>query len=116
MAFEEAAARLTIHLSASARWHHRPAYAEIVHRAHAQGLSGASVFHAIEGYGLHLEIHRDRPSRIRTQGPCAVVVVESEERLRAFLDTLEDVLSDHGLAILDRVSVRSRRHRPSHRA
>ncbi|MFJ9542564.1 DUF190 domain-containing protein [Streptomyces sp. NPDC101225] len=106
MAFEETSTRLTIHLSASARWHHRPAYAEIVHRAHAQGLSGASVFHGIEGYGTHLTVHHDRPSRLRTHGPCAIVIVDTEERLHAFLATIEDILSVNGVAVLDRIRVR----------
>ncbi|NUP64645.1 MAG: DUF190 domain-containing protein, partial [Nonomuraea sp.] len=34
------AARLTIHLDAAVVWHHRPAYAELVHRAHREGLAG----------------------------------------------------------------------------
>lgn len=99
------AARLTIHLSASAGWHHKPAYAEIVHRAHAQALAGASVLHGFEGYGTHMKIHEDKPSRLRAHGPCAVVIVDTEERLRGFLDTLEDILSINGVAILDRVLV-----------
>ncbi|MEU6497096.1 DUF190 domain-containing protein [Streptomyces sp. NPDC046984] len=105
MAFDETSARLTIHLSGSAVWHHKPVYAEIVHRARVQGLAGASVFHGIEGYGTHLVIHQDKPSRLRTHGPCVVVVVDVEERLRAFLDTLDDVLCVNGVAVLDRTRV-----------
>ncbi|MET8631752.1 DUF190 domain-containing protein [Streptomyces sp. NPDC004680] len=106
MALDETSARLTIHLSGNAVWHHKPAYAEIVHRARAQGMAGASVFHGIEGYGTHRMIHQDKPSRLRTHGPCAVVVVDAEERLRVFLDTLEDVLSVNGVAVLDRARIR----------
>lgn len=105
MALDELSARLTIHLSASAVWHHKPAYAEIVHRAHRQGLAGASVFHGFEGFGLHLKIHEDKAPRLRTQGPCMVVIVDAEEQLRAFVDTLEDILSVNGVAIIDRVQV-----------
>ncbi|WP_329311111.1 DUF190 domain-containing protein [Streptomyces sp. NBC_01262] len=105
MALDGMSARLTIHLSASAVWHHKPAYAEIVHRARRQGLAGASVFHGFEGYGIHLTIHHDKPSRLRAHGPCAVVVVDTEDRLRAFLGALEDILSVNGVAVLDRVEV-----------
>ncbi|MEU6284380.1 DUF190 domain-containing protein [Streptomyces sp. NPDC047028] len=105
MAIEEISARLTIHLSANAVWHHKPAYAEIVHRAHRRGLAGASVFHGFEGYGTHMTIHEDKPSRLRAHGPCAVVLVDSEVRLHAFLETLEDILTVNGVAVLDRVSV-----------
>lgn len=105
MTLDGTSARLTIHLSASAVWHHKPAYAEIVHRAHKQGLAGASVFHGFEGYGTHLKIHEDRPSRLRAHGPCTVVLVDTEERLRAFVDSLEDILTVNGVAVLDRVEV-----------
>jgi PII-like signaling protein len=108
MLHDGTSARLTVYLSARAVWHHKPAYAEIVHRAHKQGLAGASVLHGIEGYGIHMEIHEDRPSRLRTHGPCAVVIVDAEDPLRAFLDTLEDILSLNGVAVLDHVEIHRR--------
>jgi hypothetical protein len=46
---EGAALRLTVYVGEDDRWHHRPVYTEIVHRAHAAGLAGASVFRGIEG-------------------------------------------------------------------
>ncbi|WP_413450579.1 DUF190 domain-containing protein [Georgenia sp. 1P01AC] len=35
--------RLTVLVGESDQWHHRPVYAEIVHRARDAGLAGASV-------------------------------------------------------------------------
>ncbi|MEU6477553.1 DUF190 domain-containing protein [Streptomyces sp. NPDC047017] len=102
---EITAVRLTVHLSSGAMWHHRPAYAEIVHRAHRQGLAGATVLHGFEGYGTHLKIHHDRPARLRSHSPCAVVVVDGEAAVRAFVDSLADILSVNGVAVLDRVRV-----------
>ncbi|WP_151483772.1 DUF190 domain-containing protein [Streptomyces albicerus] len=99
------AARLTIHLPSTALWHHKPVYAEIVRRAHRAGLAGASVLHGVEGYGIHLRIHQDHPSRLLAHGPCAVVIVDDEGRVRAFLADLEDVLAVTGVAIIDRVEV-----------
>ncbi|MEV6940626.1 DUF190 domain-containing protein [Streptomyces sp. NPDC051172] len=49
--YDMLAARLTIHLDAAVSWHHRPAYAELVHRAHCEGLIGASVFRGVIGFG-----------------------------------------------------------------
>lgn len=95
-----AAARLTIHLAGDAVWHHRPAFVEIVHRACEAGLAGASVFHGVEGYGHHMRIHDERSVRLIAHGPCAVEIVDDEQRLRAFVDTLEDILSMTGVAVL----------------
>jgi PII-like signaling protein len=103
------AARLTIHLAGDAVWHRTPAFAEIVHRAHRARLPGASVFHGILGYGHHLRIHDERPVHVIAHGPCAVQIVGDEAQLRAFLDTLEDILAMTGVATLEAVEV----YRPS---
>ncbi|MFD5123561.1 DUF190 domain-containing protein [Streptomyces sp. NPDC058385] len=99
------AARLTIHLSGTALWHHKPVYAEIVHRAHRAGLSGASVFHGIHGYEVHLHARREWMARVSAQGPCAVVIIDHEQRLRDFLAQIEEVLDVTGIACLDHVEV-----------
>jgi PII-like signaling protein len=104
------AARLTIHMAGDARWHHKPAFAEIVHRAHKSGLPGASVFHGVLGFGHHLRIHEERPTHLIAHGPCAVVIVGDEVQLRAFLDTLEDILTMTGVALVEPIEVH--RHRP----
>ncbi|MET7737549.1 DUF190 domain-containing protein [Streptomyces sp. NPDC005402] len=100
--YDTLAARLTIHLDASQLWHHRPAYAELVHRAHRAGLVGASVFQGIIGFGAG-----DPKS---AKGPCAVVLVDEEPRLRSFLPLVADVLGEtSAVAVLDRVRVHSPR-------
>jgi uncharacterized protein len=45
------AQRITIFIGESDRYHHRPLYTEIVHRARQRGMAGASVFRGIEGFG-----------------------------------------------------------------
>ncbi|MEV0486845.1 DUF190 domain-containing protein [Streptomyces sp. NPDC050508] len=96
------AARLTVHLAAAAVWHHRPAYAELVHRAHREGLAGASVFHGVTGFGSADSRH----SHLGGHGPCVVIIVDEERRLRAFLSHVADVLGETAaVAVLDRVRI-----------
>lgn len=99
------AARLTIYVAIHALKRHMPVYTEIVHRAHREGLPGASVFYGLLGYGAAMRIHEDRPSRLSAHGPCTVVIIGDEQRLRAFLTGLEDLLPLSGIAVLDRVEV-----------
>jgi uncharacterized protein len=82
------------------RWHHKPLSSEIVHRAHAAGLAGASVFRGVEGYGASSLIHTARLLSLSEDLPVAVVIVDTEERIRAFLPEL-DGLAGGGLAVLD---------------
>lgn len=98
------ALRLTVVLGESDQWHHKPVYTEIVHRAHAAGLAGASVFRGIEGYGRANHIHTTRILSLSDDLPVLVIVVDAEEKVRAFLPQLEDLLTG-GLAIVEPVEV-----------
>lgn len=98
------ATRLTILISESDQWHHRPLYTEIVHRAHAAGLAGASVFRGIEGYGRSSRIHTARILSLTEDLPCIVILVDTDEKIRAFLSEVEAMVTE-GLVMLDPVEV-----------
>ncbi|MGX1850011.1 DUF190 domain-containing protein [Streptomyces sp. NBC_01456] len=94
------ALRVTIFIGENDIWHHKPVYSEIVHRAHKAGLAGASVFRGIEGYGASSLIHTSRLLSLSEDLPVAVVIVDDEERIRAFLPQLDELVSE-GLVMLD---------------
>ncbi|MFE9925337.1 DUF190 domain-containing protein [Streptomyces sp. NPDC005774] len=94
------ALRLTVFIGENDTWHHRPLYSEIVHRAHAAGLAGASVFRGIEGFGASSLVHTSRLLSLSEDLPVAVVVVDTEERVRAFLPELDAIVTE-GLVTLD---------------
>ncbi|MFF3335192.1 DUF190 domain-containing protein [Streptomyces sp. NPDC002888] len=94
------ALRVTVFVGENDIWHHKPLYSEIVHRAHAAGLAGASVFRGIEGYGASSLIHTSRLLSLSEDLPVAIVIVDSEERVRAFLPQLDELVTE-GLVILD---------------
>ncbi|MGW7296881.1 DUF190 domain-containing protein [Streptomyces sp. NPDC054829] len=95
-----AALRLTVLVGEHDTWHHRPLYSEIVHRAHAAGLAGASVFRGIEGFGASSLIHTSRLLSLSEDLPVAIVIVDTEERIRAFLPRLDELVTE-GLVTLD---------------
>ncbi|MFC8240010.1 DUF190 domain-containing protein [Streptomyces chartreusis] len=81
-------------------------HAELVHRANHEGLAGASVFHGFTGFGAERRIHRERPAHLAAKGPCAVVLVDEEDRLRCFLLRVQDVLEHtKAVAVLERVRI-----------
>jgi PII-like signaling protein len=104
MRAEGRAVRLTVYVGEGDRVHHRPLYAEIVHRAHAAGLAGASVFRGLEGYGASGRIHTSRILSLSEDLPVAVVVVDAEDRVRAFLPELDGLVAG-GLVTLEAVEV-----------
>ncbi|MFB7666534.1 DUF190 domain-containing protein [Kitasatospora sp. NPDC056138] len=98
------ALRLTVYVGESDSWHHRPLYSEIVHRAHAAGLAGASVFRGVEGFGASSLVHTARLLSLGEDLPVAVVIVDAAERVRAFLPELDGLVGD-GLVTLDECEV-----------
>ena len=99
-----AAQRLTVIVGESDVVGHRPLYTEVVHRAHAAGLAGASVFRGIEGYGASQHIHTTRLLSLSEDLPVAVVVVDTVDRIAAFLPQLEELVGE-GLVLLEDVHV-----------
>jgi uncharacterized protein len=104
MTLHGAATRLTIFVGESHTWHQHPLYAEIVHRAHRAGLAGASVFRGIEGFGASSRIHTNRLFALGQQVPVAIVIVDEDERIKAFLPEIDEIVQQ-GLVILDEVEV-----------
>ncbi len=104
MKIEGPAVRLTVFVGEDDTWHRKPLYHEIVHRAHAAGLAGASVLRGIEGYGASSRIHTTRLLSLSEDLPVAVIIVDQEDRIRAFLPQLDELVSE-GLVILDPVEV-----------
>jgi len=101
---EGPALRLTIFVGEDDQWHHKPLYTEIVHRAHQAGLAGASVLRGVEGYGASSRIHTARLLSLSEDLPVAVIIVDAEERVRAFLPQLDELVTE-GLVIIDPVEV-----------
>ena len=83
------AQRLTIIVGDSDHWHHRPLFTEIVHRAHAAGLAGATVLHGVEGFGATSRIHTSRILSLSEDLPAVIIIVDSHDRIRDFLPQLD---------------------------
>jgi uncharacterized protein len=98
------ARRITIFIGESDRYHHKPLYAEIVHRAHERGLAGASVFRGIEGFGASSRIHTSRLLSLSEDLPVAIIIVDTAERTEEFLDEVAELVTG-GLVIVDGVDV-----------
>lgn len=96
--------RLTVYVGESDTWERRPLYSEIVHRAHAAGLAGASVFRGLEGYGASSRIHTTRIVSLSEDLPVVVVIVDTPDRIRSFVDQVTPLVPE-GVLTLDRVEI-----------
>lgn len=109
MTLEGSARRLTVYISEDDTWRHRPVYTEIVHRAHRAGMSGASVWRGVEGFGSHSRIHTARLLSLSEELPVAVVIVDTREKIDAFIPEVTELV-DEGLVTVEDVEIVE--HRP----
>ena len=98
------ALRVTVFIGEDDRYHHRPLFTEIVHRAHAAGLAGASVVRGCEGFGASSLIHTSRLVSLSEDLPVLVIIVDEPAKVRAFLPQLEELVQE-GLVVVDEVEV-----------
>jgi len=96
--------RLTIIVGESDTVGGHPLATEIVHRAHAAGMAGATVFRGMEGFGASNHIHTTRILSLSNDLPVAVVIVDTEEAIGRFVADVE-ALIEEGLITIDDVEV-----------
>jgi PII-like signaling protein len=101
---EGAGKLLRIFVGESDRKGHQPLYTAIVEAARKAGLGGATVFKGIEGFGGHSVVHAARVFDLSSDLPVLIEIVDSEERVRAFLPQLDELVSE-GLVTLETVEV-----------
>src|SRR5580704_1108212 len=89
MKTESTAKLVRIFLGESDRWKGQPLYVAIVEEMRKSGLAGATVFKGILGFGAHSVVHAARIVDLSSDLPIVIELVESEEKVEAFLPTLD---------------------------
>lgn len=83
---------LRIYVGESDRRHGTPVYDWIVREARRRGLSGATVFRGIEGYGSHSRIHSTSILRLSEDLPVVVEIVDTRARIESFVAGVHDAV------------------------
>ena len=104
MRLQGPAKRLTVFIGESDHFHRRPLYVEIVHRAHAAGLAGATVLRGIEGFGASQHVHTTRLLSLTEDLPVVIVIVDAADRIERFALELDELITE-GLVVIDDVEV-----------
>ncbi len=88
------ATKLTVYIGDSDKHGHKPLHLAIVELLHAEGISGATVLHGIEGYGSHKQIHTARILDLSGDLPEVIVAVDLPEKIEAVLPKLEEIIGE----------------------
>lgn len=84
--------------------HHdgRPLYEVLVEEARDEGMAGATVLRGIAGFGSHSLIHTSKILRLAEDLPLVLEIVDTTERVEAFLARVEEFVKG-GLLTRERV-------------
>lgn len=91
MAVTDVATRIVVFLSEDDRLGHRRLYEAIIERARQQGMAGATVWRGIEGFGPSGRIRTQRFPDALDGLPVAVELLDTPERIEAFLPFVRDL-------------------------
>lgn len=83
---------------------HAPLYEAIVLKAREHGLAGATVLRGVLGYGASSVLHTAKILELSDDLPMVVEIVDAEEKIQAFLQTLDGMMSS-GLVTMEKVRV-----------
>ncbi|HTS90361.1 MAG TPA: DUF190 domain-containing protein [Stellaceae bacterium] len=100
----KSATLLRIYLGQDDRHEHQPLYEWIVLKAREQHLAGATVLRGPMGYGRSSRLHTTKVLRLSEDLPIVVEIVDSEEKIAAFLPLIDPVLKS-GIVTLEKVQV-----------
>lgn len=95
---------LRIFIGESDRWEHKPLYEAIVLKAREAHLAGATVLRGPMGFGKSSRLHTAKILRLSMDLPMVIEIVDSEEKIQAFLPTL-DAMMGGGLLTMEKVKV-----------
>ena len=112
MQIPEDAVLLRIFIGESDRHRHQPLYEAIVLKAREMQMAGATVLRGPMGFGKSSHLHTAKILRLSMDLPLVIELVDSEEKINAFLPVLEEMMGG-GLVTLEKTKVIHYRHKLS---
>jgi PII-like signaling protein len=98
---EGKAQMMRIFVSEEDRWKSKPLYEALVEAMRANDIAGVTVYRGILGYGAHRRMHKDKPLVSSHHSSIMLSVIDSAEKLRAFLPTVEQMVEEGLVAFSD---------------
>jgi PII-like signaling protein len=107
---------LRIFIGEADRQDGKPLYVAIVLKAREMQIAGATVMRGGLGYGYSSYVHTAKILRLSSDLPLVIEIVDSRDKLDAFLPVLDDMMNDgmvSGLLTLENVQVLQYGRQPS---
>ena len=95
---------LQIYIGEADQWNGEPLYDAIIKQLRMMEISGATVYRGILGYGAKGHTHKERFLHISRDLPVMVTVIDTEDKLKLAMDTIEPMIED-GLIVSSDVEI-----------
>lgn len=95
---------MRIYIGENDKWRDKPLYVALVESMRENDIAGVTVYQGILGYGANRRIHQEKALSLSHDRPIILSVVDTEEKLRAFIPLLEGMILQ-GLVVLSDVDV-----------
>jgi PII-like signaling protein len=95
---------LRIFIGENDRDNGRPLYESIVLRAREMQIAGATVMRGAMGFGHSSRLHTTKILRLSEDLPLVIEIVDSEDKISAFLPVLDAIMTS-GLITIEKVQV-----------
>ena len=99
---------LRIFIGESDRYNGKPVYEEIVLKARAAGLAGATVIKGIMGFGANSKIHTSKLLTLSEDLPLIVEIVDELEKIEGFIPIINEIFENAnigGLVTIEKAEV-----------
>ncbi len=87
---------LRIFIGENDKENHRPLYEALIYAARKQGLAGATVLRGLMSFGASSHIHTAKLIEISQDLPIVVEIVDHEDKINAFLETVNKLMDKAG--------------------
>jgi len=95
---------MRIYIGENDKWNGKPLYEAIVNGLRSNDIAGVTVYRGILGYGANRRIHKDAALSLSHDRPILLSVVDTEEKLKAFMPILDQMVQQ-GVVVLSDVDV-----------
>ena len=95
---------LRIFVGEADKWQGKPLYEEIILLAKKKSMAGATAVKGFMGFGCKSHMHTTKLLRLSEDLPVVIEIVDSEEKINAFLPLLDEMVKE-GLITLEKATV-----------
>lgn len=96
--------RITVYISESDKWQHKPLHTEILQMLHDNDLAGSTVLHAVAGFTNKGAVETTGLVDVGSKLPLVIEFIDTAEKIESILPQLKK-MAPHRLMIRERVEV-----------